>query len=341
MSDLNTIDEIDSNLSEVMNTSEENETESFENETETETTEGQETLDDLMAEMSGKEKETDNNVNQKINNIEQNKKQQPNKQRGNNNPQDLVDANGNIIAKAGAERRFYEENVKLKREREIFNSKILPQLRENYTVMQNKVKAYDEVFKTMNAGDLSTDEIQTGIELIKQWKKSPQDTMKFLLTQAKSYGINVEDAKSDIDMSAIRQMIDEKFQPFVQERERALRTQQIKQSAAKTYNDFMTQYPDAKNHIKEIAYLLRKNPNMSLDAIYYSLRSHYAENGYDFKTPLAEILKNNSQKTTKTVPFNTTNTNQSVNLAQIKAPVASVNKSYNDIIKDVWKSVKK
>lgn len=341
MVDLNVTNDIDNELDNIMNSVDEDidENAGENNETSEESTQENDTLEDIMQEVQDTSKQKSDTTDKNINTDEQIKKQ-PNKQRGNNNPQDLVDENGNVIAKAGAERRFYEENVKLKRDKEIFNTKVLPTLKENYNNMLAKVQAYDETFKALRADDLTTDDIQTGLELVRQWKKSPAETLKFLLTQAKSYGINVEGINNGVDTAAINQMLDQKLQPFMQEREQKEQERLIQQKAKRTYDDFMTKYPDAINHTDELAYLYRRNPNMSLDAIYYQLRNHYAENGYDFNTPLAEILNNRKQKPNKT-SFNSVNINQDLNGTKIQPSIASINKSYDAIIKEVLRNNKK
>lgn len=295
-----------------------------------------ENLDAIMQQVQSIEANKSDKSNKEINNSEQNTQQQQNKSRKNNNPQDLVDANGNIIAKAGAERRFYEENVKLKRERDIFNTQVMPKLRQNYDAMLARVQAYETAMKSMNTGDLTPQDVQTGMDLIRQWKKSPQETLKFLLTQAKGYGMNI-DGIGGIDASAINQMLDEKLKPFIQEREANIQRQRIEQQSIQQYNDFIQKYPDAEKHTEELAYLLRKNPSMSLDAVYYMLRNHYSTKGYDFNTPLAEILqKSSNNKVNMTMPH----TNPGNNIENITQKVAPINKSYDAIIKEVLKNAK-
>ena len=296
-----------------------------------------ESLDDLMQQIQEGKSEKSDLSDKKVDNTEQTSKQQPNKSKRNNNSQDLLDENGNVIAKAGAERRFYEENIKLKRDRDIFNTQVMPKLRQNYDAMVSRVKAYEDAMKSMQSGDLTPQDIQTGMELIRQWKKSPQDTLKFLLTQAKSYGINVE-GFGGVDVSAINQMLDEKLKPFIQEREANLQRQQIHDQSIKQYNDFIQRYPDAEKHTEELAYLLRKNPSMSLDAVYFMLRNHYSTKGYDFNTPLAEILQKNAKtQVNMTMPH----TNPGNNVEKVTQTVAPINKSYDTIIREVLKNAKK
>ena len=296
-----------------------------------------ENLDELIKSQQDLENKTNSKPDTQVNSTKQIDEQGKNKSKGNNNSQDLLDANGNVIAKAGAERRFYEENVKLKRDRDIFNTQVMPKLRQNYDAMVARVKAYDDAMKSMQAGDLTPEDMQTGMNLIRQWKKSPQDTLKFLLTQAKSYGINI-DGVGGVDAGAINQMLDEKLKPFIQERETRIRQQQIEQQSIQQYNEFIQRYPDAEKHTDELAYLLRKNPNMSLDAVYFMLRNHYSTKGYDFNTPLAEILQ---KGVNNKVNMNMPHVNPGNNVEKITQKVAPIGESYDAIIKSVLKNAKK
>lgn len=343
MSDLNTFDEIDSELNNVFDIEDTNDTSTDGDTNNGEDIEtqgsGEETLEDIMPKTETKKSKEDN-LFDKTNNSSKSEEQLPNRSKRTNNSQDLVDADGNIIAKAGAERRFYEENVKLKQQKADFDNRILPQIKQNYNAMMAKVNAYEETYKAMQASDMTPEDISLGIELVRQWRKSPEETLKFLLTQAKSYGINIEGHTSGIDVAAISQMMDQKLQPFVQERENALRQQEVLANAQKIHADFYQRYPDAKIHNKELAFLYRKNPNSSLDAVYWQLRNHYAENGYDFNTPLEEII-NKTQKVDNKTRFNTVNVNQSVKTETIKTPIASINKSFDQIIRETLKDHKK
>lgn len=344
MPDMDTFNEIDAELDAAFGINDTNDEETFDEgvenaEKETHSIEGEETLEDIMPKREEKKTKEDNSVN-KTSNPAQPNTQQQNKSKRNNNSQDLVDANGNIIAKAGAERRFYEENARLKQQKADFDNRILPQIKQNYNAMMAKVQAYEETYKAMQASDMTPEDVNLGIELVRQWRKSPEETLKFLLTQAKSYGINIEGQTSGVDVAAISQMMDQKLQPFIQERENAIKQQENLANARKIQTDFYNRYPDAKIHANELAYLYKKNPNLSLDAVYYQLRNHYLERGYDFNTPLEEIV-NKTQTVDNRSRFNTTNVNQNVKTETIKTPIASINKSFDQIIRETLKDHKK
>jgi len=342
MQNSNEFDNIDQEFDSVIDTNQDNADTNNDNITNNgDEDEKLETLDDLIkSEKETKEQKTDK-IDKEVNNIKQNNEQQTNKSKGNNNSQDLLDKDGNIIAKAGAERRFYEENVRLKKDRDNFNQNILPRIKQEYDEMANRINAYNETFKSLQMGDLSTEDINLGLELIRQWKKSPKDTINFLLTQAKSYGIDdiSDEDKSKINMSAINQMLDQKLQPLLQQRENEQRQIQARMRAKNIYNNFISKYPDAQNHVNELAYMFKKSGgNEPLDAIYYRLKNYYLENGYDFNTPLAEILK---QKQQQRNTFNGINVNQNIKTANIQTPIARANDSFDNIIRDAMKSVKK
>ena len=337
-------DDLIDNFDQMFDNETDNSNNSTENETETTVNTGDdnvtteeeniETLEDLIKDEEGQQKEKIDKNSEDVTNIKQNTEQKP---KGNNNSKDLLDKNGNVIAKAGAERRFYEENIRLKRDRDNFNQNILPRIKQEYDAMANRINAYNETFKSMQIGDLSTEDINLGLELIRQWKKSPKDTINFLLTQAKSYGINIdEDGKSD--MAAINQMLDQKLQPFIQEREKQQRYYENQQKAENIYNNFIAKYPDASIHTDELAYMFKVDPSQSLDSLYYQLKNYYLKNGYDFNTPLAEIKK---QKQQQRNTFNGINVNQNIKTANIQTPIAKANDSFDNIIRSAMKSVKK
>ena len=107
MPDMDTFNEIDAELDAAFGVDSDNDSvndvESDIDEEVTQTIEGQETLEDLMQSNETKKTKEDNSFD-KTSNITKPNEQSANKSKRTNNSQDLVDANGNIVAKAGAER---------------------------------------------------------------------------------------------------------------------------------------------------------------------------------------------------------------------------------------------
>ena len=65
------------------------------------------------------------------------------------------------------------------------------------------------------------------------------------------------------------------------------------------------------------------------------------QNGYDFNTPLAEILKQQKQTQQQNVGFNNRGVNQNINTTTISKPIASINATYDQIIKEAMNQQRK
>lgn len=282
---------------------------------------------------SKKSKKKDNKVNKDINgtNKDIGQEQQPN-----NNPQDLVDKDGKIIAKAGAERRIFEENQRMRKEMQQFHAQVLPTIRQQYQAMENELANYKGVVEGLKAQDLSPQDIQSGLDFARQWKKDPKNVVKFLLTTLQSNGIDVdiEGMNSSVQASAIKQMIDEKFRPFMEERENANRIAQQEQEVENEYNNFIQKYPDATIHDKTLGFMIRKDPSLSPEIAYYQLKNYYLRKGLDFNIPLEAYAQKNQQTTTPVQGIPQTRVvNDQVAVNKVRQRVARSSDSFKDIIR--------
>jgi hypothetical protein len=93
-------------------------------------------------------------------------------------PQDLVDANGNLIAAGGKERRFYETAQREKHRADQAASKI--------TQLVGQLKAITDAGTVGTQFGLTPEEVTTGAQLIAQYKKNPVETIQYMLTQAQA-----------------------------------------------------------------------------------------------------------------------------------------------------------
>lgn len=253
-----------------------------------------------------------------------------------NSPQDLVDKDGNVIAKAGAERRIFEENQRMRKEMQQFHTQVLPTIRQQYQAMENELANYKGVIEGLKAQDLSPQDIQSGLDFARQWKKDPKNVVKFLLTTLQTNGIDIdiEGMNSSVQASAIKQMIDEKFRPFLEERENANRIAQQEQEVENEYNNFVQKYPDATIHDKTLAFMIRKNPELSPELAYYQLKNYYLQKGLDFKIPLEVYAQKNQQPTTPAQGIPQTRVvNDQVAVNKVQQRVARSSDSFKDIIK--------
>ena len=196
-------------------------------------------------------------------------------------PQDIVDAQGNVIAKGGRERRFYETAQREK-------------LRADKTDAElRKVSVEVEALRSANAIGtqlkLAPQEMVTAAHLMHGLKTNPVETAKYILTQLQAAGHTIEGIGAGTDAGALRAMIAEMISPLTREREQTQQQQEVERKAGEQYKEFVAHYPDVVVHDETIARLLDQDPNLSPEAAYYKLRSFYAERSLDFTKSLATL----------------------------------------------------
>tara|TARA_Y100000310_G_C20567198_1_gene756115 strand:- start:62 stop:1027 length:966 start_codon:yes stop_codon:yes gene_type:complete len=241
-------------------------------------------------------------------------------------PQDLKDANGNIIATGGKERRFYETA-----QREKARADAATQEAET---LLSQIEAINSAGSVGKEYDLTPEEVVTGAQIIAAYKKDPVGTLQFMLTQAQGAGHNVDDIISGgTNMGAVKQMLDTALQPLVAEQKVRLDTQEANDNAAKVYNEFISQHPDVVVHQNTIARLLQEQDNLSLEAAYHKLQNYYLRRNLDWTKSLEQLQQEaatrpsvNTQSQLPDGGINPANTTD-------EPQVADVNTSTEDIVR--------
>ena len=247
-------------------------------------------------------------------------------------PQDLVDRDGNVIAKGGKERRFYETAQQQRQRADNLDKEI--------STLRAKVEAFEGTANLPNQYNLTPEELTTGAQLMSAFKDNPVDTIKYLLTEAQSAGHNIDGVGQGTDVAALSRMLDEKLGPITSERQEQLELAQRNEQATQVYNQFMSSYPDAAVHQDVLAQLLERDQSLSPEAAYFKLKSFFLEKGLDFNTPLdvheknlAEQAKQSEEKpngnTQSSLPSGSTPADNVTDASQI----ASVDTDMEDIIK--------
>ena len=199
----------------------------------------------------------------------------------------LVDPqSGQIIARAGSERRLYEKSTRLQTamkarddeiialKREIADTKFLNGVPERYGV--------------------NRDEVTQALELTVAFKNNPAAAARKVLEMALAAGYNVsqilgEGAQDSVEMSAVKRMLDERLAPlsnYEQQQQQSQREREVLRKAEQDMNDWMDSRPYSSVHISAIDKLIGENPSLSPDAAYYELRNFAEKNGLDFRQPL-------------------------------------------------------
>jgi len=244
-------------------------------------------------------------------------------------PQDLVDAQGNVVATGGKERRFYETAQREKQRAD--------QATKEIESLKGQIEAVNNAGTLGTQYNLTPEEVTTGAQIISSYKENPVETIQYMLTQAQASGHNVEaiGGGSGMDMKAVQQMLDNALKPLVSEHQEKVDTQEAQDRALNTYNEFMNKYPDSAPHEDSLARLLKQEPSLSPEAAYFKLQSFYAQRGLDWTKSL-EILQAEQQEQ----PESSANTQQALPEGGVPASnvtdtaqVADVNTSTDDIIR--------
>ncbi|MAG26320.1 hypothetical protein CMI47_12290 [Candidatus Pacearchaeota archaeon] len=244
-------------------------------------------------------------------------------------PQALTDRDGNVIAEGGKERRFYET---AQREKARADS-----LQRDLDTSKAQIEAISAAGNLGTQYSLSPEELTTGAQIVASYKTDPVATIQYLLTQAQAAGHNIDAlGGSNMDASAVKQMLDTALAPLLSEHQTRADTQAADNRALEIYNEFSTQHPDAAVHEGSLARLLTQEPSLSPEAAYYKLQNYYLAKGLDWTKSLEQL----QQEATARTPAPGDNTPQppegGVNVGNTTDTpvVADVSKSFDDIIKE-------
>lgn len=206
---------------------------------------------------------------------QQQQQQQTTQQTGGRNPGDLVDQQGRIIARAGAERRIFERAANYIKP--IYDAK----MRE----LQTQIDTLQQATNDQQFG-LTPQQGIIGRQMMQAWLKNPTELVRYLLTELKKSGQNIEGVGNGVDTQAIQDMLDERLAPILQDREAAQQQQEIVAGVQQEYDSFIGRYPDARLHEEDIASLLREDDSLSPEVAYFRLQNFALRNGLDWNRPL-------------------------------------------------------
>lgn len=209
----------------------------------------------------------------------------PGRDYGVNKAGDIIDKQGNIVAKAGAERRHWERSYRSE-------TVVVPGLQREVSRLTQELAAARAATQAAQQAGLNDQESTTAIQLMAAWKKNPGDTLRWLLTEYQKAGNDISgllggEGAQQTGVGAIARLIDEKLKPFTEAQQQQQQSTQAQQEAAQEAQRFFGSYPDAVIHEAPIANLMQQYPSMSAEAAYWRLKAYVQQNGLDWNQPLA------------------------------------------------------
>ena len=256
----------------------------------------------------------------------------------------LVDSGGKIVAAAGSERRLFETNQNLRRDVQTATQ----QVQELRTQLQVATQSNQQV-QTINGMPqqlgLSPDDTVLGLNLIANFRKNPIETLKYILTEAKANGHNLEGIDGGaLDVGAVKSMITEALQPFTADREAENRQEQINTGAQRDYQAFMQKFPDARHHEDLLANMLTRDVNMAPETAYWQLLAWTNQHGLDISQPLKPQMEarqaqggNGNAPQTRPMVVGGQAPTQQTTVADKDIPIADATVEFDDIIAEAMR----
>lgn len=200
----------------------------------------------------------------------------------------LLDAQGNVVAKAGAERRQYERVQHQAAHINRLEAEV-KQLRDT----NHMAGALNDVPSKLG---LDMRETELGMQAIASFKKDPVATAKWMLQETMRLGYDLKQiigADADgqlnggsLDLQAIKAMIADQVAPLVNDRNAQQVTAQQEQEATREYEAFLAKHDNAGVHEDVIVKLMQNDKTLSPEVAYWQLREYAAKHGFDFTQPL-------------------------------------------------------
>lgn len=196
----------------------------------------------------------------------------------------LLNEQGQVVARAGAERRLYERAERQRHEME--------RLKGQVQYEQGRIKQYADLQRTMEEKGVSAQDLELGATMMRAMRNDPAGTAKWALQHAMSQGVELatiigdQAAQGTMQMQAISAMLDERLGPLKRRQQEDERAAAEEAENERQYNQFVADHEYADLHDKEIAAIATANQHWSLDRCYYELKMYALQNGLDFTQPL-------------------------------------------------------
>ena len=250
----------------------------------------------------------------------------------------VTDAQGQVVAAAGRERRWFETSETLRN--------YLTHQREEISTLTARIGEVSLSSKEALNGvptrlGLNDTEVDLGLKLSANFKSDPVATARYILAETMKLGYNLEQivetaGSNNLNMTAIKQLLDERLGPVATQRTEEQQQRATERNGVDAYNKFMQRFPDAAPHQDQIA-AISNHYKVAPEDAYFELRMWANKQGLDFTKPLPPQMQraNPPATTPSTAPLPNGGTLPGT---VIDTPqIASEDADYDDIIKDAMR----
>lgn len=192
----------------------------------------------------------------------------------------IYDLQGRKVANPGLERRVFD------RVSRYFNG-----METEHAGLKQRLEAIDGANAAAKAAGLSIEESALGTRIMTAWKRSPIETLNFLLTQATNQGHDVSSIRQGgaaFDPAAVGELLEQKLaarfealQPLIDQLNHSRETSELREQVNTEITAFFEEHPDAEQHRPILGALMQKMDVGDPRLAWAELRVEAAKNGWD------------------------------------------------------------
>lgn len=151
----------------------------------------------------------------------------------------------------------------------------LEQVRGRNQYLEQQMSIAAPVMDYLVQNKMGKQEIELGVDFVNHWRTDKVGCVKKLLTALEKEGIDVGQILTHDDSQLrVMQGVNQRVQPIMQQRE-----QEVRMAESKNLLDgFLAKYPDAWNHLEEITGVMQKTGVRDPYDAYFRLRRAYQNN---------------------------------------------------------------
>lgn len=218
----------------------------------------------------------------------------------NPNTRDIVDPKtGQIVARGGVERRYFETAQKLHRDNN--------QLTQRLQTAEANANHANAIVQLGTQLQLQPSDQTAALNLMSQFLKDPVKMLEALVIEVKSKGYEIPFLANGItpgmDTAAVGRMIDQRMAPLTAQQQQQRDAEQTQANAKATLDKFLDDNPEGEHNLGVLAEMMTSQPGLTIQDAHVKFIKWCAQNQYDFTQPLKPQIeaRNNQQPTTTTV----------------------------------------
>jgi hypothetical protein len=198
----------------------------------------------------------------------------------------LYNAQGQLLARAGSERRLFERSQR--------QGSMLEEQRSAIERLSQENQQYKQAMEAPARLGINAEDLQIGYPIIADFKRDPVAATRKMLEMVLGMGHNLNeviggDGGQSLDMKAVSRMLEDRLAPLNDIRNARDQQQKVEQERRATeaaITRFVDEHEHSSLHLEAIDSLIGKNPGMTPERAYFEIRAFAQKHNLDFSKPL-------------------------------------------------------